>query len=359
MQRDSLHDFVESLSGDSHLRVQDDLGDGFVRLRAAEAQRRQAQQDIRSIEDVVIEMLRNARDAGAHLIFVATGKDAHTRYLTMIDDGSGIPEGHHETVFEPFVTSKLDSFHADRWGVHGRGMALYSIKENAAVARVLKSAPGQGSVFHVETKLDTLPEKRDQSTPPAIVFDEDGSPVLRGPHNIIRTTMEFAIDERERVGVYLGSSTEIAATLYEFGIQAGLATGSFFTQERENLPFFCWLATAQTPEEFSTVASELGLSMSERSARRILDGAIEPLKPLISLLVPEQESNKEPLSSGAHVPKPRKIRFASDELQTFTHEIQQAYESLARAYYLNSQVEIKTKAGHNTLTISIPLEPLS
>lgn len=63
MSSDKLTDFIEDVTGDSHLRVEDDLGDGFVRLRVSEAERRQARHDIRSSEDIVIEMLRNARDA--------------------------------------------------------------------------------------------------------------------------------------------------------------------------------------------------------------------------------------------------------------------------------------------------------
>lgn len=60
MADEALEAFIENVCGDSHLRVEADLGDGFVRLRSAEAERRQAAHDIRSTEDIVIEMLRNA-----------------------------------------------------------------------------------------------------------------------------------------------------------------------------------------------------------------------------------------------------------------------------------------------------------
>ena len=60
----------------------------------AEAERRQAAQDIRSSEDVVIELLRNARDAGASRIFLATQKTGNARLLTVLDDGQGIPAAH-------------------------------------------------------------------------------------------------------------------------------------------------------------------------------------------------------------------------------------------------------------------------
>ena len=83
MEGDTLSDFIDDVCGESRLRVEDDLGDGFVRLRSSEAERRQAAQDIRSSEDVVIELLRNARDAGASRIFLATQKTGNERLLTV------------------------------------------------------------------------------------------------------------------------------------------------------------------------------------------------------------------------------------------------------------------------------------
>ena len=166
MDGQTLTTFVESVCGDSHLRVETDLGDGFVRLRSAEAERRQAAHDIRSTEDIVIEMLRNARDAQAKNVFLAVTREGGRRRLVMVDDGCGIPAALHGRVFEPRVTSKLDTMHLDKWGVHGRGMALYSIAVNAESARVAASAPGLGSSLLVETDLERVGEKTDQSTFP-------------------------------------------------------------------------------------------------------------------------------------------------------------------------------------------------
>ena len=87
----SLIDFIAAVSGDDHLKVEENLGGGYVRLRSAEAERRQAKHDIRCVEDIVIEMLRNSRDAGATNIFLATTSDESTRYLTFLDNGCGIP----------------------------------------------------------------------------------------------------------------------------------------------------------------------------------------------------------------------------------------------------------------------------
>ena len=90
MSDNDLLDFVSRVSGDTHLAVEENLGDGFVRLRTAEAERRQAKHDIRCIEDIVIEMLRNARDAHARNIFLATTKEGSARTLVFIDDGDGM-----------------------------------------------------------------------------------------------------------------------------------------------------------------------------------------------------------------------------------------------------------------------------
>ncbi|MDO5426938.1 MAG: ATP-binding protein [Coriobacteriia bacterium] len=108
-----LKDFVDKHAQTSHLRVEKDLGGGFFRLRPGEAQRRQAQQDIRSVEDAVIELLRNSRDAGASNIYLATNTEDAFRHILVIDDGSGVPKGHQKVIFEPYVTSKLDTMTTD------------------------------------------------------------------------------------------------------------------------------------------------------------------------------------------------------------------------------------------------------
>lgn len=360
----SLESFIENLTGDSHLRVQDDLGDGFVRLKAAEAQRRQAKQDIRSFEDVIIEMLRNSRDANAHTIFVACWKEQSFRHVTMIDDGDGIPPSLHKTVFEPFVTSKLDSFHSDRWGVHGRGMALYSIKENTDDARVIHSDRGKGAVLHVSASSETLTEKRDQSSYPVVTHDENGQLVLRGPHNILRTVMEFAIDERRSVQVYFGSPVEIAATLYAFSLQKNEMSSFSLSANLEEKPYIEWLSHSFDPDSFAETAQNLSLPLSSRSARRILDGSINPLPPYLSYLgtsASEKTNNpdsKTPktLSSFSLFNDARGLKLAEKDIDTFKERLATAYKPLADAYYLNSGIEPMVTVKKDKITVTFEVE---
>ncbi len=358
MTQPDLTQFIESIDGDNHLRVQDDLGDGFVRLRAAEAQRRQAKQDIRCTEDIVIEMLRNARDAHASLYFLATWKEQDKRSLTFIDNGDGVPENLHETIFEPFVTSKLDSFHADKWGVHGRGMALYSIRENAESARILKSSPGRGSIFTVQTDTTHLGEKKDQSSQPQITFNDAHKPVLRGPHNIIRTVLEFAIEQRDRGVVFLGSPSEIASTLYYFP-QSSALTFSPFSDE-ETLPYMYGLALSEDPTDFSNRAQAMGLPLSSRNARRIMNGEIAPLAPHIEILAQEPADTDSPLTTTLKELKrsvqerKQRVHFEQEDLEAFKHEVAKAYDDLAQKYYLGADEEPSIRVGKKALTITIP-----
>ena len=209
-----LISFIASMSGEGNLRVEENLGEGYVRLRVSEAERRQAKHDIQHVEDIVIEMLRNARDAGADKVYLATTKEDGVRTLVFLDNGSGVPQDMQERIFDARVTSKLESMKMDRWGVHGRGMALFSIKQNTDEARVVTSDVDFGSVFKVSVATDRLGERADQSSWPQAVKDEDGHYVCaRGPHNIIRAACEFALEELRACDVYLGSPSEIAATL--------------------------------------------------------------------------------------------------------------------------------------------------
>ena len=66
--------FFADLAIGKELKIEEDLGEGFVKLKISEAERRQALQDITCVEDIVVELLRNSRDAGSKNIFVATKK---------------------------------------------------------------------------------------------------------------------------------------------------------------------------------------------------------------------------------------------------------------------------------------------
>ncbi len=362
MPDSSLESFVETVCGDSHLRVETDLGDGFVRLRSSEAQRRQAAQDIRCSEDIVIEMLRNARDAHARNIFLATSKCAEKRRIVMLDDGDGVPDHLRQTVFEPRVTSKLDTFHMDKWGVHGRGMALYSISENAESAFIIASGPQLGSSFVVETDTRKLTEKTDQSSFPTFTLADEGKVNVRGPKNILRTSCEFAIESRSSCSVFIGSATDVAATLYQYALSTMTPIERIGAGNLESLPICKRLGVSRTPANFAEISASLGLEMSERSARRIMDGQIKPLDPLLSLIsidgmqpIDSTEASPSKKSSARSATDARGLRISPDAVEELERAVKQAFRPLAQAHFLDEGVDPLISVSKDRIRIDIPV----
>ncbi len=332
---DSLDKFVEGIAGEDLFRIEEDFGSGFVRLKSSEAERRQAAQDIQASEDIVIELLRNSRDANANNIFLSSQKDGQYRKLIILDDGDGIPLDMHDRIFQPRVTSKLDSAHLDKWGIHGRGMALYSIRVNSVNAEIALSIPGQGSSISILTDTAKLPEKTDQSTFP--YFDKTASGFsMRGPKNILRCTAEFAFEHRNEISIYCGTNTEIAATMYAHGLAALPPSKRIFSHDKSCVNLTELLSLTQSPEEFAEVAETLGLEISTRSARRIIDGEIAPLPSMLARIESEsfrqpQQKEKKVCNSSAKSPK---VSFSKEDLDEFSEELGSAFSILASKYYL-------------------------
>lgn len=354
---ETLTSFVDEVAAESHLRVEDDLGDGFVRLRTEEAERRQAAHDIRTNEDMVLELLRNSRDAHARNIFLAFAKVECERVVVVIDDGDGIPERMHQKIFEPRVTSKLDSMHLDRWGVHGRGMALYAVKMNSQEARVCSSSPGKGCSMYARTSSEHVKERQDQSTFPTFLLKDQGKVAIKGPRNILRTACEFALEHRDTITLYVGTPSQIAATLYEVGLATLSAVERAFGAA-DGLPSVTkMLAYSSDCKEFAQTAERLGLGMSERTARRIMDGEIKPV-PEVKDLIALVDQRQAPSASRKRTPIRKNVRavaFASDDLSHFRDSVQCAYQELARAYYLHPDPYIVVQNRGDALHISIPL----
>lgn len=347
--------FVASMGGERSLRVEENLGEGYVRLRVAEAERRQAKHDIRCIEDIVIEMLRNSRDAGAKHIYVATSREGDVRTLTILDDGSGIPQDMQDKIFEARVTSKLESVHMDRWGVHGRGMALYSVKENAASAMVMSSGVGLGSSIRVVTDANTLAERADQSTWPKTGLDEEGNlSCERGPHNIIRTCCEFAIEERGNCEVYFGSASEIAATARARAEKTVEAADLMFIDDVSVLPVLERLRVAADAFELRSTAESLGLAMSERTAHRIIAGQVKPQRSVLARLMhkSDEKAPKEIDLTHDH----RGLKLSKQDVEEFSRTMERDFQMIADRYYLSLSSEPRVRVGKGKITVTFDLD---
>ncbi|MFR0868457.1 MAG: sensor histidine kinase [Adlercreutzia sp.] len=297
------------------------------------------------------ELLRNARDAGASRIFLATQKTGNARLLTVLDDGQGIPAAQHERIFEPRVTSKLDSAHMDKWGMHGRGMALYSISVNAEEARVLQSEPGLGTSLTVATDTESLAEKADQSTFPRFEQEPSGSWAMRGPKNIVRTAAEFALEHRGDLSVYLGTPVEVAATLYQLGLASlpGRARlGATDGDPRQALA--PWLTAPMTS------APLRGSGPAARAlARRIFDGAItrSTLDRAPGCRIAPRQAHRA--SDAGEMPERRCLRLAPEDIDALKRGIGRLMEPVAETYYLEAVGEAEVIVGQEAIRITVPI----
>lgn len=355
MTDNDLLGFISAVSGDTFLKVEENLGDGFVRLKVSEAERRQAKHDIRSTEDIVVELLRNARDAHAQRIFMATGRDGEIRTITLIDDGVGVPEGMRDRIFEPRVTSKLDTMVMDSWGVHGRGMALFSIRSNVKDAVITATAPHKGTAIRIVSDTTKLTERKDQSTWPALEPDEAGIiHVARGPHNIVRRTVEFAV-EHTGLDVFLGSNAEIISTLVMLARFEMDEAELMFCDDVSRLPIWQRPGACSEASELAEVADALGLPVSERTAHRIMSGEIAPLNTVLATVQPKRDGGGEPAVPDIYRDR-RGLKIHHADLAAFRTDLEKAFDSIAKRYYVHLRCEPKITVGRDEIKVRFEVD---
>lgn len=224
-----------------------DLGAGFARLTGVEGARRGPSR-ITHVEDALLELARNARDAGAAHIYVAsTLRGQRYRTLTVIDDGHGIPESHRDLILQPGVTTRHLNPVSEPGDpvVHGAGLSLYQIESHSVQTRVLSTA----SPTSIQATFDTsiLPERTLQSN-------------SRPSKSNLRATLErFTATtnaHRPRLHSYYGPPARILATLLHDRI---------IQNQRDSV-------------RLREVALGLGLGVSMRSVQRILRGEVLPVE---------------------------------------------------------------------------------
>jgi nitrogen fixation/metabolism regulation signal transduction histidine kinase len=132
---------VASLVQRVSMLLRPELTDRNVRLELDLADQEQYDVDPHQIEQVVINIFRNALDAiQRDGLIRASMRDG---VLTVHDSGPGIPEAARAELFTPFFTTKRE----------GRGLGLTIVQEilaNHALHFSLENAPGGGAVFRIE-----------------------------------------------------------------------------------------------------------------------------------------------------------------------------------------------------------------
>lgn len=289
-----------------------DLGGGFVRLTGLEGSRRGPSR-ITSVEAALLELLRNARDAGARNIFVAsTLHRRRFRTLTVIDDGCGVPAEYAETIFEPGVTTRhlnptLDLENPSA-SPHGAGLSLYHLRNVAYEVKV--ASPSSPTAVQATFDTRSLSERSLQSAS------------RPSKSNLEATLRNFARrGDKSSPNLYHSSPARILATMIHNHI---IQTSNRASGEVRDLTL------------------RVGLEMSLRTVQRVLRGEFAPVEPVEA--VGEVRSGKK-----------EKARWEGPVIhleETEESRIKSILDDVARARYLEAG-ELKVEARHGELHLKV------
>ncbi len=359
-EREKLFKFVKEFARKSTLTIEEDLGNGYVRLRVTEAEKRQALQDIRCVEDVVRELVRNSRDANSRRIYVASQKEKNRwRYITVIDDGKGIPESVQKRIFDSRVTSKAEEVVEDLFGIHGRGMALFSIKNTVDSIHLVRSEEGRGAIFKVVIDTHKLNEKGDQSTFPRLNMEE-GRIIPQGTRNILHTLVEFVFEENPPE-IFYGSNSETLSLLYAHSNEILRIQPHSSSEDKSILPMWHDISLIKEGKRLQEYAEGLGLEVSQRNAFRILDGEINPppsINQRAECVLPTHKEimdRPKPESKERFLPGNLSKRFSEDDLDIIKCKLTEACNLIGKKYFLKV-VECKAKKARDKINFTIVVE---
>lgn len=294
-----------------------DLGSGFARLGGSEEARRSPSR-INSVESALYELLRNARDAGARNIYVASTLHRNRyRTLAVMDDGCGVPEAYREKIFEPGVTTRHLNPSYATGTPHGAGLSLYHIRSSALRAELTSPSSPTAIVATFDTR--SLPERSLQS---------ESRPSRT---NLLATLQNFLSGEphtRSSLSLYYSSPARILALLLDKRI----------IQKRE-------------PKDIRARAEELGITVSIRTVQRILKGEVRAAEKISHAGSIERENPKKSRKS------PSNIESGGVSIELGEQEISQIEDILQRAarasYARLGSVKLRSRPGRLILEASV------
>lgn len=370
-----LNKFLNDLNIKNELNVEEDLGNGFVRLKISEAERRQALQDIKSVEDIIVELLRNSRDAGSKNIFIATKKNsAKKRAVYCIDDGLGIPPKFHNLIFESRVTSKLENGKKDPYGFHGRGMALFSIKLNADLVKITFSDYKKGCCIFLDIDLNKIPEKKDQSLNPQIIETDEGIKLFGGINNIIKIIMEFALHNKN-INFYYGTPSQIIATIRKIFAKEGETEPGIKIKSFND--FLDYISTSgmnalnclpliHDCDLLGEIIDKIfNMDISQRNIQRIIYNEMVTLNSISEEYLKNEkieETTKDPAARAAkstiklYDEANLANRFKDGELRCIMNVLEKEFVRCGSKYFITLNSNIELKKHNNTINITINLK---
>lgn len=385
MQNNSdIKNFLSELGLKNIENIEQDLGSGYVRLRISEAERRQALQDIKCVEDIIVELLRNSRDAESANIYIATKKAGDSeRIIHFIDDGKGIPLNLQNLIFEARVTSKLENAHKDIYGFHGRGMALFSIKLNVEEIFLTFSNINVGSSFFLRVDLSSIPEKKDQSVFPQIVELDGNISIIGGLNNIPKNLVEFKL-QNQQVNLFYGAPSQIISSMRNNAksLQLFDSLPKFndfeevekYIKMSKNLKLVYYPCLTNNYNVLSSICSSFfNMNISDRNIQRIIYEEFEPLNPinleqLVHLnqkknngLIEDNEKNKEKEKYILKIYEDQKLssRFEDEEIKYIMNVLVERINKEGQKHLIKASDNFIVKRNNNNIQINIELEEIN
>jgi hypothetical protein len=369
--------FLSDLDIKDKLNIEEDLGNGYVKLKISEAERRQALQDIHTVEDIIIELLRNSRDASSKNIYIGTKKIGDNRRVVYcIDDGDGIPPKFHNLIFQARVTSKLDDGIKDSYGFHGRGMALFSMKLTTDEVRITFSDHLKGTSIYIDVNLEIIPEKKDQSLLPRLTENGGQSNLAGGVNNIIKVILEFALQNKD-INFYYGTPSQIIATMRHLSFKKNNHKGSpkfnhwdefynFIMDNKIGITNFPSLADNYNILDEIT-KKIFNMDISQRNLQRIIYNEINAIEPINLNLINDKFLNNEKedlivvekkIGKKLQLYDELKLanRFKDEEIRCIIKTLEEIVIKYGSKHLVTVDNNIEFKKANNTINLTINLK---
>ncbi|MCB9598313.1 MAG: response regulator [Sandaracinaceae bacterium] len=168
--------------------------DRRVVLRQDLTSRRRVEGDASQLEQVVMNLVLNARDAlaGPGVITLRTRDERGQVVLEVDDTGPGVPVAIRDRVFEPYFTTKRGD------GPRGAGLGLatvYGIVEAHGGSIMVTDAPGGGARFQVRLPALGRGARPTPAIPQAAIVPGQGLILVVDDEPAVRTWTRRALEE--------------------------------------------------------------------------------------------------------------------------------------------------------------------
>ena len=185
---------------------------------------------------------------------------------------------------------------------------------------------------------------------------------MRGPHNIVRTCCEFALEERGACEVYLGSPAEIAATARAPRTPSPwTAPSSSSWTPSSACPSSSACAPPWTHAELRRQAALLGLDMSRADPPT---GSFPARSGRFAALPPASRAARR---RGGTAPREREVDLAPRptgtqggrpaDVEEFSRVMERDFSLLADRYYLSLAGEPRVRVSGQRVTVTFDLAP--